>query len=84
MLNFKHFKFRKEEYVILKKDTLDDALTTAVVLTSMLEKNTIMLARGYGDPNFDVSTVTVDDAVKHSAGLLVNVRKIVDRILENL
>lgn len=79
----KHFKFRKEEYVILKKDELEDALYTAVALTSMQEQNTRLLAMGYGDPNFDVSNVTVGDvmfAVKH---LAVPVQ-IVDRILENL
>ena len=79
----KHFKFRKEEYVILKKDILEDALYTAVVLTSMQEQNTRILANGLGDPNFDVSTVTVDE-VMNAAKLLAVPVSIVDRILENL
>jgi hypothetical protein len=79
----KRFKFRKEEYVVLKKDVLEDALHTAVVLTSMQEQNTRMLAMGYGDPNFDVSNVTVGDAMNAVKTLAVPVH-IVDRILENL
>lgn len=79
----KHFKLGKEEYVILKKDTLEDALYTAVVLTSMLENNTNLLKQGHGDPNFDVSTVSVDD-VLNAAMILANPQKIVDRVLENL
>ena len=79
----KHFKFRKEEYVILKKDILEDALYTAVVLTSMQEQNTRMLANGLGDPNFDVSTVTIGE-VMNTAKLLAVPVSIVDRILENL
>lgn len=79
----KHFKFRKEEYVILKKDILEDALYTAVVLTSMQEQNTRMLANGLGDPNFDVSTVTIGE-VMNAAKLLAVPVSIVDRILENL
>ena len=79
----KEFKLGKEEYVILKKDILEDALYTAVVLTSMLENNTNMLKQGKGDPNFDVSTVTVED-VMNAAKILANPTKIVDLILENL
>lgn len=79
----KHFKFRKEEYVILKKDILEDALYTAVALTSMQEQNTRLLAMGYGDPNFDVSTVTVGEVMFAAKHLDVPIR-IVDRILESL
>lgn len=79
----KHFRFRKEEYVILKKDVLEDALYTAVALTSMQEQNTRMLAMGYGDPNFDVSNVTVGDVMFAVKYLAVPIH-IVDRILENL
>lgn len=79
----KHFRIGNEEYVVLKKDILEDALYTAVALTSMQEQNARMLAMGYGDPNFDVSNVTVGEvmfAVKH---LRVPVH-IVERILKNL
>lgn len=79
----KHFKFAKEEYVILKKDVLEDALYTAVALTSMQEQNTRMLALGYGDPNFDVSTVTVGK-VMNAVKILAIPIDIVERILENL
>ena len=79
----KHFKFRKEEYVILKKDELEDALYTAVALTSMQEQNTRMLAMGYGDPNFDVSTVTVGEVMNAVKILAVPVQ-IVERTLEIL
>ena len=79
----KHFKFIKEEYVILKKDILEDALYTAVALTSMQEQNTRLLSMGYGDPNFDVSTVTVGEIMFAAKHLAVPVQ-IVDRILENL
>lgn len=79
----KHFKFGKEEYVILKKDVLEDALYTAVALTSMQEQNTRMLALGYGDPNFDVSTVTVGE-VMNAVKILAIPIDIVERILENL
>ena len=79
----KHFKFRKEEYVILKKDELEDALYTAVALTSMQEQNTRMLAMGYGDPNFDVSTVTGGEVMNAVKILAVPVQ-IVERTLENL
>ena len=44
MLNFKHFEFRKKEYVILEKDTLEDALKTIITLTSMYENNKVDLA----------------------------------------
>jgi hypothetical protein len=79
----KHFKFKKEEYVILKKDALEDALYTAVALTSMQEQNTRLLAKGCGDPNFDVSTVTVGEVMNAVKILAVPIH-IVDRILENL
>ena len=79
----KHFKFGKEEYVMLKKDVLEDALYTAVALTSMQEQNTRMLALGYGDPNFDVSTVTVGE-VMNTVKILAVPIDIVERILENL
>ena len=79
----KHFKIAKEEYVILKKDVLEDALYTAVALTSMQEQNTRMLALGYGDPNFDVSTVTVGE-VMNAVKILAIPIDIVERILENL
>ena len=79
----KEFKLGKEEYVVLKKDILEDALYTAVALTSMLEQNTIMLKHGNGDPNFDVSNVTVGDVI-NSVKILANPAKIVDRILESL
>lgn len=79
----KHFKIRKEEYVILRKDILEDALYTAVALTSMQEQNTRMLALGYGDPNFDVSNVTVGE-VMNTVKILKVPMDIVDRILENL
>jgi hypothetical protein len=79
----KHFNFRKEEYVILKKDELEDALYTAVALTSMQEQNTRMLALGYGDPNFDVSNVTVGEVMGIVKRLVVPMH-IVERILESL
>lgn len=79
----KHFKFGKEEYVVLKKDILEDALYTAVALTSMQEQNTRKLALGYGDPNFDVSTVTVGEVMNAVKMLAVPVH-IVEHILENL
>lgn len=84
MLNFKHFKIGKEEYIILKKDTLEDVLNTVATLTSMLEQNYLMIQRGYGDPNFDISTVTIGDELKFASKHSVNYRKIVDRVLENL
>lgn len=79
----KHFNFRKEEYVILKKDELEDMLYTAVALTSMQEQNTRMLALGYGDPNFDVSNITVGEVMFAVKRLVVPIH-IVERILESL
>lgn len=79
----KHFNFRKEEYVILKKDELEDILYTAVALTSMQEQNTRMLALGYGDPNFDVSNVTVGEMM-NAVEILAVPTHIVELILESL
>lgn len=80
----KHFRIRNEEYVVLKKDELEDALYTAVALTSMNEQNARMQeAMGSGDPNFDVSTITVGEVMDAVKMLNVPVH-IVERILENL
>ena len=84
MLNLKHFTVGREEYVILKKDTLEDVLHTAIVLTSMLDQNYRLLKNGYGDPNFDVSNVTVEDEILFWSKHCVHSRDIVDRILESL
>lgn len=84
MLNMKHFKVGKEEYVILRKDTLEDVLHTAIVLTSMLEQNYQLLKIGGGDINFDISTVTVEDEMMFWSKHSVNYRNIADRILENI
>lgn len=78
-----HFRIGKEEYVVVKKDILKDAIYTAVALTSMQEQNTRMLAMGYGDPKFDVTTVTVGEVLDAVKILAVPVH-IVERILENL
>ena len=84
MLDMKHFKFMKEEYVILKKDTLEDVIYTAITLTSMLEQHYRLVALGYEDEEFDISKVTVEDQVFAYAKHSINYRNIADRILENL
>ena len=84
MLNMKHFKLGKKEYVVLDKETLEDILYTTVALTSMIDANANLLAHGCGDPNFSISDVTVGEEIVFYAKHSVSYMTVVDRILENL
>ena len=84
MLDMKHFYLGKEEYVVLKKDTLEEILYTAVTLTGMCDANAHNLANGYGDTDFSISEITVGEVDLFASKHIVTYRTIVDKILENL
>lgn len=84
MLNLKHFTVGKEEYVILKKDTLEDIVRTAVALSVMLERNNLIDEFCCRDTNFDVQSVTVEDEMKFWSQDNGDYRDLAKSILENL
>lgn len=84
MLNLKHFKVKGEEYVTLKKDTLEDVVRTAIALSVMLERNNLINEFCCRDTNFDVRSVTVEDEMKFWSQDYGDYRDLVKSILENL
>ena len=84
MLNLKHFTVGREEYVILKKDTLEDVVRTAIALSAMLERNNLIDEFCCKHSNFDVRSVTVEDEMKFWSDDYGDHRDLAKTILENL